>query len=209
MEFNVASPFEAITGSDVFLDGSLPYPTATVSSVALHNTTSQSNDVLTSVTSSTGQQTQHVGSVGYNGGISTIATVTHTVSRPVDTTAYPGISMNLNLPGSRPPASYCCFTLPASANNPMPWSRPPWPQIYPYSGFPGQAFPGFWPFGGNIEPVATSVVGPQTVISSLSAPAPHVAVSSSCDVSLPAPVPTSSVRPQVNQVSDWPLSGWV
>jgi hypothetical protein len=61
--------------------------------------------------------------------------------------------MNLNLPGSRPPASYCGFTLPASANNPMPWSRPPWPQIYPYSGFTGQAFPGFWPFGGNIEPV--------------------------------------------------------
>jgi hypothetical protein len=27
--------------------------------------------------------------------------------------------MNLNVPGSRPPASYCLFTLPASANNPM------------------------------------------------------------------------------------------
>jgi hypothetical protein len=33
--------------------------------------------------------------------------------------------MNLSLPGSRPPASYCGFTLPASANNPMSWSRPP------------------------------------------------------------------------------------
>ena len=123
MEFNVASPFEAITGSDVFLDGSFPDPTATVSSVVLHNTTSQSTDVLTSVTSSTGQQTQHVGSVGYNGVIPTIATVTHTVSRPVDTTGSvscsTGISMNLNVPGSRPPASYCRFTLPASANNPM------------------------------------------------------------------------------------------
>jgi hypothetical protein len=117
--------------------------------------------------------------------------------------------MNLHLPGSRPPASYCGFTLPASANIPMSWSRPPWPQVYSYSGFSGQDFPGFWPFGGNIEPVATSVVGPQTVTSSLSAPDPHVAVSSSCDMSLPAPVPTSSVRPQVNQVSDWPLSGWV
>ena len=42
MEFNVASPFEAITGSDVFLDGSLPYPMATVSSVVFHNITSQS-----------------------------------------------------------------------------------------------------------------------------------------------------------------------
>ena len=83
----------------------------------------------TSVTSSTGQQTQNVGSVGYNGGIPTIATVTHTVSRPVDTTGSvscsPGISMNLNLSGSRPPASYCGFTLPASANNPMSCSRPP------------------------------------------------------------------------------------
>ena len=29
-----------------------------------------------------------------------------------------------------------------------------------------------------------------------------MAVSSSCDVSLPAPVHTSSVKPQVNQVSD-------
>ena len=76
----------------------------------------------------------------------------------------------------------------------MSWSRPPWPQVYSYSGFSGQDFPGFWPFGGNIEPVATSVVGPQTVTSSLSAPDPHVAVSSSCDMSLPAPVPTSSVR---------------
>ena len=141
------------------------------------------------MTSSTGQQTQHVGSVGYD----------YTVSRPVNTTGSvscsPGISMNLSLPGSRPPASYCSFTLPASTNN-------PWPQVYPYSGFPGQAFPGFWPFGGNFGPVATSVVGPQTVTSSLSAPARHVAVSSSCDVFLPAPVPTSSVRPQVNQVSD-------
>ena len=68
MEFNVASPFEVITGSDVFLDGSLPYPTDTVSSVVLPNATSQSTDVLTSVTSSTGQQTQHVGSVSYGGG---------------------------------------------------------------------------------------------------------------------------------------------
>ena len=179
------SPFEAITDSDVFLDGSLPYPTATVSLVVLHNTTSQSTDLLTSVTSSTGQQTQHVGSVGYNGGIPTIATVTHTVSRSVDTTGSVscshGISINLNLPGSRPPASYCGFTLPASANNPMSWCRPPLA-----SGFPGQAFPGFWSFGGNIGPVAASVVCPQTVTSSLSAPAPHVAVSSSCDVFLPA-----------------------
>ncbi|CAC5378708.1 unnamed protein product [Mytilus coruscus] len=28
MEFNASSPFEAITGTDVFLDGSLPYPVA-------------------------------------------------------------------------------------------------------------------------------------------------------------------------------------
>jgi hypothetical protein len=63
MEFNVASPFEAITGSDVFLDGSLPYPTATVSLVVLHNTTSQSTDLLTSVTSSTGALLAEAGKV--------------------------------------------------------------------------------------------------------------------------------------------------
>ena len=114
MEFNVASPFEAITGSIVLLDGSLPYPKAMV---VLPNTTSQSTDVLTSVTSSTDQQTQHVGSLGYDGGIPTIATVTHSCS--------PGISMKLSLLGSRPPSSYCGFTLPASANNPMSCSRPP------------------------------------------------------------------------------------
>jgi hypothetical protein len=59
MEFNV----EAITGSDVSFRWSLPYPTAMVSSVVLPNTTSQSTDVLTSVTSSTGQHTQHVGDI--------------------------------------------------------------------------------------------------------------------------------------------------
>ena len=48
-----------------FLDGSLPYPTATVSSIVLPNTTSQSTDVLTSVTSSTGQHTQHAIFISY------------------------------------------------------------------------------------------------------------------------------------------------
>ncbi|CAC5376979.1 unnamed protein product [Mytilus coruscus] len=119
MEFNASSPFEAITGNGVFLDGS----------------------------------------IGYDGGIPTITTVTHTVSRPVDTTesvsSYPGISMGLSLPGSRPPASYCGFTLPASASNAMSWSRPPWPQKC------------------------------------------HLVV-----VSVPAAVPTSSVRHKVNQVTD-------
>ena len=70
---------------------------------------------------------------------------------PVDTTGsiltYPGISMGLNFkPGSRTPASYCGFTLPASASNAMSWSRPPLSQGYLYSGFPcqglhGQGFP--------------------------------------------------------------------
>ncbi|VDI27460.1 Hypothetical predicted protein [Mytilus galloprovincialis] len=140
MEFNAPSPYEAITGSDVFLDGSLPFPvTVTTVGQGTPPNSSQLTDVFTSVTSKTGQQTLNAGSVGYHGGVPTINTVTHTFSRPVDTTgsisSYPGTSMGLNLPGSRAPASYCGFTLPASASNAMSWSRPPWSQGYPYSGF--------------------------------------------------------------------------
>ncbi|CAC5375623.1 unnamed protein product [Mytilus coruscus] len=128
--------------------------------------------------------------------------------------------MGLNLPGSRAPASYCGFTLPASASNAMSWSRPPWSQGYPYSGFPGQGFPsqgfpnqgfpsqvpghpfpGFWPYCG---PITTPVIVPQSTTSNLSVPAPPLAVSSSScsSVSVPAALPTSSVRHQFNQVTD-------
>ncbi|CAG2224371.1 unnamed protein product [Mytilus edulis] len=101
--------------------------------------------------------------------------------------------MGLNLPGSRAPASYCGFTLPASASNAMSWSRPPWSQGYPFSGFPNQIFPsqfprqpfpGFWPYCGP-----TPVILPQSSTSNLS-------------VSVPAALPTSSVRHQFNQVAD-------
>ncbi|VDH95101.1 Hypothetical predicted protein [Mytilus galloprovincialis] len=130
--------------------------------------------------------------------------------------------MGLNLPGSRAPASYCGFTLPASASNAMSWSRPPWSQGYPYSGFPGQGFhgqgfpdqgfpnqvfpsqvpsqpfPGFWPYYGP-----TPVIVSQSTTPNLSVPAPPLAVSSSCrSVSVPAALPTSSVRHQFNQVAD-------
>ncbi|CAC5373351.1 unnamed protein product [Mytilus coruscus] len=217
MEFNASSPFQAITGNDVFLDGSLPYPVTatTVSQGTPPNISSQLTDVFSSVTTNTSQQTINTGSVGYDGGVPTITTTTHTNSTLVDTTgsisSYPGISMGLNLPGSRSQASYCGFTLPASASNAMSWSRPPWPQVYPYSGFPsqgfpsqsfpGQSFPGFWPYCG---PVTTPVVGPQVATSNLSVPAPPLAVSSSScsSVSVPAALPTSSVRHQVNQVTD-------
>ncbi|CAC5426068.1 unnamed protein product [Mytilus coruscus] len=108
--------------------------------------------------------------------------------------------MGLNLPGSRAPASYCGFTLPASASNAMSWSRPPWSQGYPYSAFPGQGFhgqgfpgqgfpnqvfpsqvpgqpfPGFWPYCG---PITRPVIVPQSTTSNLSVPAPPLAVSSS------------------------------
>ncbi|CAC5424881.1 unnamed protein product [Mytilus coruscus] len=53
-------------------------------------------------------------------------------------------------------------------------------QGFPSQAFPGRALPGFWPYCGNFGPVTTPVVDPQTVTSSLSVPAPHVAVSSSC-----------------------------
>ncbi|VDH98340.1 Hypothetical predicted protein [Mytilus galloprovincialis] len=70
---------------------------------------SQLADVFTSVTSKTGQQTLNAGSVGYHVGVPTITTVTHTLSRQVDTTgsisSYPGTSMGLNLHSSRAPAS--------------------------------------------------------------------------------------------------------
>ncbi|CAC5399527.1 DMBT1 [Mytilus coruscus] len=58
-------------------------------------------------------------------------------------------AMGLNLPGSRPPLTYCGYMLPNSGTQTLPsWSQPPWPQSYPYGGFmPNQ--PGFWPYRDN------------------------------------------------------------
>ncbi|VDI54755.1 Hypothetical predicted protein [Mytilus galloprovincialis] len=195
-------------------DGSLPFSvTETTVGQGTPPNSSQLTNVFTSVTSKTGKQTLNAGSVGYHGGVPTITTVTHTFSRPVDTTvsisSYPGTSMGLNLPGSRAPPSYCGFTLPASASNAMSWSRPPWSQGYPYSGFPGQGFHG----QGFPNQVFPSQV-PSTALSrflalfsssttpNLSVPAPPLAVSSCSSVSVPAALPTSSVRHQFNQVAD-------
>ncbi|VDI65030.1 Hypothetical predicted protein [Mytilus galloprovincialis] len=190
MEFNAPSPYEAITGQ-----GTPP-------------NSSQLTDVFTSVTSKTGQQTLNAGSVGYHGGVPTITTVTHTFSRPVDTTgsisSYPGTSMGLNLPGSRAPASYCGFTLPASASNAMSWSRPPWSQGYPYSGFSWSGFSWSrvsWSRFLALLWTNTSYCSSESTTPNLSVPAPPLAVSS-CSVSVPAALPTSSVRHQFNQVAD-------
>ncbi|CAC5374588.1 unnamed protein product [Mytilus coruscus] len=73
-------------------------------------------------------------------------------------------------------------------------------QVFP-SQVPGQPFPGFWPYCG---PITTPVIVPQSITSNLSVPAPPLAVSSSScsSVSVPAALPTSSVRHQFNQVTD-------
>ncbi|CAC5382123.1 unnamed protein product [Mytilus coruscus] len=74
--------------------------------------------------------------------------------------------------------------------------------FHPTLGFPshvpGQPFPGFWPYCGL---VTIPVVGPQGATSNLSVPAPPLAVSSS-SVSVPAALPTSSLRHQFNQITD-------
>ncbi|CAC5424327.1 unnamed protein product [Mytilus coruscus] len=91
--------------------------------------------------------------------------------------------MDLNLPGSRPPVSYCGYMLPNSGTQPLPsWSQPPWPQSYPYGGFmPNQ--PGFWPYRDNIY-------GPPSGV----ATAPPVAVSLTPAVAPSNPVPDSRAQ---------------
>ncbi|VDI73267.1 Hypothetical predicted protein [Mytilus galloprovincialis] len=220
MEFTAPSPYEAITGRDVFLDGTLLFPvTATTIGQGTPSKSSQLTNVFTSVTTKTGQHTINAGSVGYHEGVPTITTVTHTFARPFDTTgsisSYPGSFMGLNLPGSRAPASYCGFTLPATASNAMSRSNPlGFPcqrfhgqgflsQGFPNQVFPsqvlGQPFPGVWPYCG---PITTPVIVPQSTTSNLSVPAPPLAVSSSSctSVSVTAALPSSSVRHQFNQV---------
>ena len=129
---NFASPgsplFESITGSDSFWDGSVSH--------------------LTTVASSEVSVSNSVGSI-----IPTLSTVTHTVSRPVNTTgsvsSAPGMCMTTNLPGSRPPVSYygSVFSVPGAPPVPTSsWSRAPWSQPYPYMQFQGQnPYANFWP----------------------------------------------------------------
>ncbi|CAC5396547.1 unnamed protein product [Mytilus coruscus] len=105
----------------------------------------------------------------------TSTSVTHTLSRPVNSTgtirSVPGTAMGLNLPGSRPPVSYCGYMLPFSGTQPLPsWSQPPWPQSYPYGGFmPNQ--PGFWPYRDDFYGPPSGVATAPPL-----APAPPVAV---------------------------------
>ena len=84
-------------------------------------------------------------------GIPTLSTVTHTFSRPVNTTGSfstaPGSSMCLNLPGSRPPVFSYGYCLPGpSIPLVQTCARPPW-------AVPTQSYPGsqdvnpfaYWP----------------------------------------------------------------
>ena len=68
-------------------------------------------------------------------GIPTLSTVTHAVSRPVNTTgsfpSAPGSSIGLNLHGSRPPVFLYGYCLPGPSILPVQtWARPPWNVLY-------------------------------------------------------------------------------
>ncbi|CAC5385018.1 DAB2IP [Mytilus coruscus] len=97
--------------------------------------------------------------------------------------------MGLNLPGSRPPLSYCGYMLPNSGTQPLPsWSQPPWPQSYPYGGFmPNQ--PGFWPYRDNFYGPPSGVATAPPL-----APAPPVAVSLTPAVAPSTTVPDSQAQ---------------
>ena len=90
-------------------------------------------------------------------GIPTLSTVTHTVSRPVNTTgsfsSAPGSSMGLNLPGSRPPVFSYGYCLPGpSIPLVQTWARPPW--AVPTQSYPGSQ--GVNPFAYWPQPVPSS-----------------------------------------------------
>ncbi|CAG2224453.1 unnamed protein product [Mytilus edulis] len=157
MDFNLNSPYVSIPGSDYLLDGSLP--------LSPPQTTSTLTGVSTTVSGNATYPTLSQGSAMHFGGVPTSTSVTHTLSRPVNSagtiSSVPGTAMGLNLPGSRPPLSYCGYMLPNTGTQPLPsWSQPPWPQSYPYGGFmPNQPAPAL--------PVAvslTSAVAPSTTV---------------------------------------------
>ena len=165
-----------ISGSDVYLDGSLPFP-----EISNTGTTGISPDVHTAGTSSSSLTQTLSGSDGHsgNGIIPTLSTVTHTFSRPINTSgsqsSLPG-TVGVSTTGSRPPASYYGYVFPSSGAPPLPaWSHPSWPQ--PNPGYPNQSFPGYWP-----SPMPFGDAGRFP----LSAP-PGMPVSSGA-----APVPTTS-----------------
>lgn len=130
------------------------------------NTSLQLTDVLTVLTSSIIHQTQNVGYVGYDRGISTIAFLTKTVFKPTDTTdsvsCVTGICMSLRLYLVLDTQPYIV----ASAVNPMtlPRLRRPCLDICLFRFFVSE-FPSFSPFGVNLGPVNTVPIGAQTLLS--------------------------------------------
>ncbi|VDI37174.1 Hypothetical predicted protein, partial [Mytilus galloprovincialis] len=197
------SPYVSIPGSDYLLDGSLP--------LSPPQTTSTLTGVSTTVSGNATYPTLSQGSaMHFGGGVPTSTSVTHTLSRPVNSagtiSSVPGTAMGLNLPGSRPPLSYCGYMLPNTGTQPLPsWSQPPWPQSYPYGGFmPNQ--PGFWPYRDNFYGPPSGVATAPPL-----APALPVAVSLTSAVAPSTTVPDSQASSSSHgtQVSDHasPLDG--
>ncbi|CAG2227706.1 unnamed protein product [Mytilus edulis] len=202
MDFNLNSPYVSIPGSDYLLDGSLP--------LSPPQTTSTLTGVSTTVSGIATYPTLSQGSAMHFGGVPTSTSVTHTLSRSVNSagtiSSVPGTAMGLNLPGSRPPLSYCGYMLPNTGTQPLPsWSQPPWPQSYPYGGFmPNQ--PGFWPYRDNFYGPPSGVATAPPL-----APALPVAVSLTSAVAPSTTVPDSQASSSSHgtQVSDHasPLDG--
>ncbi|CAG2225799.1 unnamed protein product [Mytilus edulis] len=199
---NQHGPYVSIPGSDYLLDGSLP--------LSPPQTTSTLTGVSTTVSGNATYPTLSQGSAMHFGGVPTSTSVTHTLSRPVNSagtiSSVPGTAMGLNLPGSRPPLSYCGYMLPNTGTQPLPsWSQPPWPQSYPYGGFmPNQ--PGFWPYRDNFYGPPSGVATAPPL-----APALPVAVSLTSAVAPSTTVPDSQASSSSHgtQVSDHasPLDG--
>ena len=131
-----------ITGSDVFWNEGVPNPFGVpLTSISSSPETSVAGTRNSSVSQDSGLQSR----------VSTTAVVTHTFSRPVYTSgssvAYPGSSMSLNLPGSRPPVFACGICLPGSGVPPLQsWapSQGQWNPNVPFPGFAAQVMNPYW-----------------------------------------------------------------
>ena len=188
------SPLSHImTGSDVFLDGSLPF--VNVAQVrgsspisATPNNTATSVSVGGSVTSQTFSSSDVTAGLG----VPTLTITTHTVSRPVDSSgsmsSVPGTSMTLSQASHRPPLSYCGYFLPPGT--PTNWSRPTMPQTF-YPGFNQYPFTGFWP-GANPPGLPTPII--QSSSGSENLPSPVVSVPAVASISI-ASQPTIPSNP--------------
>ena len=140
------SPFKSITGSDTFWDGSIPNPL----SVGIPTSVSQT----TPETSVAGLRNHLTSDLIPNRsvtrvGIPILSSVTHTVSRPVDTVVSnitaPSFLTGLNAMQHRPPIS----SLQPSSRFPV-WPCPPWtPQFQAHPGFPCDSSYPWSTFPGN------------------------------------------------------------